>query len=423
VAVPGPSPAPPPRRSRAGVAVAVVVVVLVVASAAAYYLFLGPGSKTAQHLGPATIDLLPSARTRSSCLLETPGAPSPELPLGTGALATNTYSVPNGTVGHVGMCYDATSGSVAATINWTHVGRTGGLAGAGGFFSYPEVSYGVDSWAGAHSTYTNQSPYWTLPATVSSVTARDIWTTLSYSFQSPSATDVTGYDFSLDDFFTQSLPPTFEQGAFVEVMVWFAHHDNYPKEFLNWSAPTLVNSAVTVQPWAIGYWCHGGRNSSNGNLSIDFSYEGQDSAGLAAGTVGVNLSLFLSEAESLMPAVRCWTGPTGDFAQFYFDQANVGSENGARANDSDQYGWTLGSYCFHTSVANATGSSVRCGAGASVDSPAPSPVWSASDGIAVGIAVPGSRPAGDFGRLPPEDRRAGGAHAARIPSGRGTIGR
>jgi len=109
---------------------------------------------------PSEIDLLPSVGTRSTCIVDTPGEPRPILPLAYGALQANTYSVPTGTVGHVGMCYNATDGALFSYANWTKVGA------AGGWFSYPQVAYGVDQYLGALTTYTNQSGAWALPQTV-----------------------------------------------------------------------------------------------------------------------------------------------------------------------------------------------------------------------------------------------------------------
>jgi hypothetical protein len=158
------------------------------------------------------------------------------------------------------MCYDSGSGSLFAYANWSRVGP------GGGWFSYPTVAYGVDTWAytaGGRPTYTHQGSAFELPQPVSSVTGEDVWTTVNYSFHAPSASDTDGYDFSLDDFFTDGIPSEFEHGPFVEVMIWFAHHITYPTTFTPWAAPTLVNSSVSVQPWSVGYWCHGPDNSSN----------------------------------------------------------------------------------------------------------------------------------------------------------------
>jgi hypothetical protein len=352
------TPRAPDRRRLIGV----IVVVLVFLAGSIAYLFLlyaasNPGATAAGPGSPSLIEVLPSHGTRSSCIVGTPGVPRPVLPLANGTFQANTYSVPNGTAGHVGMCYDEGAGSLFAYANWSHVG------GSGGWFSYPQVTYGVDNWDGARSTYTNQSPSWILPEEVSQVADQDVWTVVNYSFHAPPSTDTDGYDFSLDDFFTESLPPVFEHGPFVEVMVWFAHHITYPPEFSSWSAPTLVNSTVSDQPWAVGDWCHGTDNSTNANVSFDYSYDGQGSAGLASGTIGVNLSLILADVEERMTSVSCWTGPTNGFSKFYLDEANLGSEDGALGGTSYNYNWTVSSYCFDTGVTNPTAANLSCTSG------------------------------------------------------------
>ena len=197
---------------------------------------------------------------------------------------------------------------------------------------------------GVHSTYTNQSARWALPQTVAATVSDDLWTTVNYSFAPPNASDVDGYDYSIDDFFTETVPPVFEHGPFVEVMVWFAHHIIYPPHFLHWSAPTFVNGTVSIRPWQVAYWCHGAANGTNANVSFDFAYGNPTSLGVNAGTVGVNISGVLSEVEALMPSVMCWTGPTGGFAQFHLDEANLGSEDGAVAGSDYNYNWTVDQY-------------------------------------------------------------------------------
>ncbi len=255
------------------------------------------------------------------------------------------------------MCYNASPGSLFAYANWSKVGS------AGGWFSYPQVTYGVNSWDGVHSTYTNQSPAWTLPQSVSQIVSESIWTVVNFSFLPPPSNMTSGYDFSLDDFFTGTLPPEFEEGPFVEVMVWFAHHITYPASFSHWSAPTLVNSTLSVQPWDVGEWCHGVDNSSNANVSFDYSYAGQSSSGTNSGTVGVNLSLILADVVQRMPSITCWTGPTHGFANFYLDEANLGSEDGALGGADFNYNWTVSSYCLDTDVRNATVTGLECGHG------------------------------------------------------------
>jgi hypothetical protein len=362
------SPPSGPRRTRWLVPAIALLVGLVVVAGAAFYLFeLRPSSTPSGSPGPGPgsagqIDLLPSPGTRSACIVGTPGVPRPVYPLDFGTYQGNTYSVPAGTVGHVGMCYGAQSGALFAYANWSHVG------GNGGWFSYPQLTYGVANWAGADSTYTNQSAAWILPQQVSQIAGEGIWTVLNYSFHAPPADATGGYDFSLDDFFTDTLPPEFQQGPFVEVMVWFAHHITYPNSFVHWAAPTLVNSTVSLEPWDVGYWCHGVDNGSSANVSFDFSYDGQATSGTSAGTLGVNLSLILSEVEHLMPSVSCWTGPTSGFSNFYLDEANLGSEDGALGGADFNYNWTVTQYCFQTHVTNASTSDLDCNEHPTADS-------------------------------------------------------
>ncbi len=315
------------------------------------------------------VDVLPSPGTASSCIVGTPGVPRPVLPLDEGVFQANTYDVPAGTTGHVGMCYNATPGELFAYANWSHVGATG-------WFSYPQVTYGVNSWDGAGSTYTNQSPAWSLPQTVGSVVDDSVWTIVNYSFRAPSLSDVDGYDFSLDDFFTETLPPVFEDGPFVEVMVWFAHHITYPT-FHTWDAPTLVNGTVESVPWSVGYYCHGTDNGTNANISFDYAYDGQGTSGSPSGTLGVNLSLVLANVEALLPSATCWTGPTSGFSSFHLDEANLGSEDGALNNSSFDYNWTVSGYCFRTFVSVGIGGELGCsasGADPAGASPATEPV-------------------------------------------------
>ncbi|MGD0250242.1 MAG: hypothetical protein ABSB97_05075 [Thermoplasmata archaeon] len=183
---------------------------------------------------------------------------------------------------------------------------------------------------------------------------------MCYRFHAPDAADTDGYDFSLDDFFTESIPPTFEQGPFVEVMAWFAHQITYSSTFTPWTAPTLVNSTVSPQPWDAGYWCHGVDNGTNPNVSFDYSHAGQDSSGLAAGTIGVNLSLILSDVKHRMLGLTCWTGPTKEFSQFHLDDTNLGSEDEALGGTSFNYYWTVNAYCFHVERANQSTADLGC---------------------------------------------------------------
>ena len=351
-------PAPSSRsRIRWGIVVAVVAVAILVT--VAYFGFLrSPESSSGGPAPPApgsAIDLLPSPGTRSGCIVGTPGVPRPTLALDEGVLQGNTYNVPTGTTGHVGMCYDASAGSMFAYANWSHVGP------AGGWFSYPQITYGVNDWLGAYSTYTNQSPLWELPETVSDAIGQNVWFTSTYSLRAPGTADVTGYDLSLDEFLTESLPPVFEVGPFVEVELFLAHNISYPFQWIHWEMPTLVNSTLEVEPWDVGYWCHGPDNSSNANLSFDFSYGGQSTHGLAAGTLGVNLSAVMLEVESLMPGTSCWTGPTGGFSAFHWDEANLGSEDGAVGSADFNYNWTVDEYCIHALPRPADASDLSCG--------------------------------------------------------------
>jgi hypothetical protein len=344
---------------RRRIAALVTVVGLVIAGSGGYWIWRhdSPPSSPSSNLPPGSptrIEILPSVHTRSHCIVGTPGVPRPVLPLANGTFQANTYSVPTGTTGHVGMCYDRGTGSMFAYANWSEVGSSGG------WFSYPQVTYGVANWAGAESTYTNQSEAWVLPEEVSRVVNGSLWTVVNYSFDPPPSSDTSGYDFSLDDFFTETLPPQFEQGPFVEVMVWFAHHITYPAAFIRWSAPTLVNSTVSLEPWAVGEWCHGADNGSNANVSFDFSYDGQGSAGTDQGTIGVNLSLLLADVVARMPSVTCWTGPVDGFSRFYLDEANLGSEDGALGDSSFNYNWTVNEYCFHTEVRVASATTLGC---------------------------------------------------------------
>ena len=281
--------------------------------------------------------------------------PRPVLSLQDGVLQGNTYNVPAGTTGHVGMCYDASSGATFAYANWSHVGGSGFS-----WFSYPQITYGVNAWDGTYSTYTNQTPDWTLPQTVGSVAQGNVWFSTTYSLRAPPTEDVDGYDLSLDDFFTATLPPVFEVGPFVEVEIFLAHNISYPFSYAPWSTPTLVNASITLEPWDIGWWCHGPGNSTNANVSFDFSLGGQSTHGLPAGTVGVNLSAVLTEVERLMPSVSCWTGPTNDFASFHLDEANLGSEDGARGGSSFTYNWTVSQYCIHLVPGAPTLSGLEC---------------------------------------------------------------
>jgi len=345
------------RRRRLTV-VAVGGAAIVVVAVAAWILVspLNPGGPAAP-IGPTEIDILPSPSTHSACVVGTPKASIPMLPLDYGVFQPNTYDVPNGTTGHVGMCYDASNGSMSAYANWSKVGA------AGGWFSYPQIAYGVQYYLPGGATYTSQSLAWELPQTVSSAIAEDLWVTANYSIRAPSPNNVTGYDLSLDDFLSKGLPPTLEVPPFVEVEIFLAHNISYPFHWVHWSTLTLVNASLEVEPWDVAYWCHGTDNGTNGNVSFDFSYGGQSTHGLAAGTLGVNLSAVLGEVEALMPGASCWTGPTGEFAGFYLGQEDLGSEDGAVGGASFNYNWTVTDYCLHTRVDPTAASAVACGTG------------------------------------------------------------
>ncbi len=332
-----------------------------VAGVGVYFLLLpAPPAR----LSPTEIDLLPSAGTPSRCIVDTPGQPRPTLTLREGTLQANTYSVPTGTTGHVGMCYDAANGSMFGYANWSKVGASGG------WFSYPQIAYGVNLYDGVHTTYTPQSPAWRLPQTVAATVNESLWVTANYSLRAPPSADVDGYDLSFDDFLSYGLPPTLDVPPFVEVEIFLAHNISYPFAWVHWSMPTLVNSSVTVRPWDVAYWCHGADNGTNGNVSFDFSYDGQGTHGLASGSLGVNLSAVFAEVELLLPGATCWTGSPARFASgFYLGEEDLGSEDGAAGGSTFTYNWTVTDYCLHTLV-NVTDVSPKC---ASTDSAGPAP--------------------------------------------------
>jgi hypothetical protein len=305
---------------------------------------------------PGLINILPSSGTRSYCITGVPGVPRPTYPLQYGVFQGNTYNVPTGTSGLVGMCYDSSTGSMLGYANWSKVGP------AGGWFSYPQITYGVNFWYGPYTTYTNMSPSWELPQKVAAVTNESVWFTANYDLNAPPSSDVTGYDLSFDEYLMDQVPSYFEVGPFVEVELFLAHNISYPFHWIHWSTPTLVNGVVASVPWDIAWWCHGPTpdNGSNENVSFDLSLDGQSTFGLAAGQVGVNMSAVFAEVESLMPSVSCWEGPTHGFSGFYFDEANLGSEDGAVGGATYSYNWTVDDYCIHTGVTAASTSSLSC---------------------------------------------------------------
>jgi hypothetical protein len=358
----------PPRSARrisgarggGSTVLAVVLVIIVLFVAAIGYLTVRP--YFAKHKAPASnapfsgeIDIVPAAGTAPGCVVATPGSGIPTKGLANGSLEANTFNVPSGTAGSVGLCYNAETGSVLNYVNWSSVG------GAGGWFTYPEISYGVQSWGGSATTYTPQSSHWSLPATVDSVVGSNAWGTVSYTYHPPNPSVARGNDYSFDDFLTETRPPVFEQGPFIEVMVWFYHNQLYPISFSQWSMPTLVDGSLSNQRWDVGYWCHGPHNGTSPLLTFDFAFRGDSSTGMTAGTVGVDLSLVLAHVEQLMPAVSCWSGPTGGFSQFYLDQMNLGSEETVNGSVALNYNWTESSYCLHLLTQPPTAAAVSCG--------------------------------------------------------------
>jgi hypothetical protein len=304
-----------------------------------------------------TVSLLPSATTASTCIAQSAGSASRELPLEFGTLQTNVYAAPAGTGGNATLCYDADTGRLSSYVNWTHVG------GSGGWFSYPQLAYGVDDYEGAYDTYTNQSPTWTLPETVATTVNSSLWVTASYHYVPPSLRHAIGYDLSFDNFLSEGLPPTFENGPFIEILVLLDHHlVSHPAGWIPWSMTTLVNSKVATDPWYVGYWCHGAKNSSSPSLTFDFSYNGsaETTVGLTEGTIGVNLSAVLREVDALVGNVSCWTGPASLVSKFYLGQQVFGSEAGIRANATVSYRWTESRYCLHVNVTNVSATTLDC---------------------------------------------------------------
>jgi hypothetical protein len=300
------------------------------------------------------VGILPSTGTRTGCIRAVPDVPRPELALQNGSLQANTYDVPNGTTGAAGMCYNAVDGSMFAYANWSRVGAPGG------WFSYPQVAYGVDLYDGVHTTYTNQSPAWELPQTVAQTVNESLWVVSRYEFNAPPPGDVDGYDLSFDDFLSEGLPPTFEVTPFVEVEIFLAHNISYPYHWIHWQMPTLVNGSVTLSPWDIAYWCHGVDNGSNANISFDLSFDGQGTHGLNGGTIGVNLSAVFAEVESILPSASCWTGPADRFSSFYLGEEDLGSEDGANGGTAFNYNWTISAYCLQLHVARSGPPSIGC---------------------------------------------------------------
>jgi hypothetical protein len=353
---------PPPRvRSRRGVWAALVAVLLIVG------LLAGLGySETegwigaASHAAPSNlVHILPSAGTKSQCITQAPGDPEALLPLQYGALQTNVYAAPNGTLGSVGMCYNAGSGALFNYVNWSQVG------GKGGWFSYPQVVYGVNQFEGPTDTYTGQGSSWVLPQSEAAVVRDGVWVTSAYNYNEPTGNTSTGDDISFDNYLTPGSTPTWKTQPWVEVLILLDHEIwSYPSVWANWSMPTLVNSTVSVQPWAIGYWCHGKDNSSSDNITFDFSYDGspREVRGLANGTLGVNLSAVVNEVAAMLPSASCYTAGSSSFPTFNLGQEVFGAEAGVHTNSSFSFNWTISEYCIHVEVASPSPANLSCAA-------------------------------------------------------------
>jgi hypothetical protein len=305
------------------------------------------------------VHILPSSGTKSQCISQAPSQPEALLPLQYGVLQTNVYAPPNGTAGSVGMCYDAGSGSLSNFVNWSAVG------GKGGWFSYPQVVYGVNQFEGPTDTYTGQLPNWMLPQSEASIARGGVWVTSSYDYNEPSGNTSTGDDISFDNYLTPGSTPTWKTQPWVEVLILLDHEIwSYPSAWANWSMPTLVNSTISVEPWAIGYWCHGAKNGTNGNITFDFSYGGSPRVvrGLAEGTLGVNLSAVLDEVDAMLPSASCWSGTSSTFPTFNLGQEVYGAEAGVHTNSSFTFNWTISQYCIHVDVETPSPANVSCDA-------------------------------------------------------------
>jgi hypothetical protein len=341
----------------------------------------------------AGVTFLPSQGTASHCVTQAPGQPDHELPLKNGTLQTNVYAAPAGTTGHAGLCYDSSTGSLLSYVNWSKVG------GNGGWFSYPEDTYGVDRFNSTGDTYTNQSSVWKLPQSVATTISDRLWVTAAYDYHPPVRSKATGDDLSFDNYLTKELPPTWENGTpFIEVLVLLAHKVwSYPSEWIAWSMRTLVNSHVETVPWDIGYWCHGPDNGTSATVTFDFSYGGspRTTIGLQRATVGVNMSAVLREVETLAPNVGCWTGTSDPVSSFYLDQEVFGAEAGVHTSGAFKFNWTVTQYCLHVNVRSVSSATVSCtaGLGASPRTTAPPGVVPVGRSVA-GILVAVSRPAG-----------------------------
>jgi len=303
------------------------------------------------------IPILPSAGTASKCVTQHPAKTNRQYALRKGALETNVYAAPHGTTGLAGLCYDAATGSLLGYVNWTHVG------GKGGWFSYPEVAYGVDEY-GPNDTYTHQNPKWALPESVATITNKSLWVTASYDYHPPPASQASGDDLSFDNYFSEGLPPSFENGTpWVELLVLLSHQVwSNPSEWVAWNMSTLVNSTVVNATWDIGWWCHGSGNTSSPSVTFDFSYGGspRTTTGLTSGTLGVNLSAIVAELEHLLPHASCWTGTADPFSGFELGQEVFGAEAGVHTKGPFEYNWTISRYCFHVGVVGLRPAEVEC---------------------------------------------------------------
>jgi hypothetical protein len=309
------------------------------------------------HAHAQVIRILPSEDTPSKCVTQSAKKENHQSRLHNGTLETNVYAAPHGTVGQAGLCYDAATGGLLGYVNWSHVG------GKGGWFSYPEIAYGVDEY-GPNDTYTHQSSKWTLPESVAAAVNKSLWVTASYDYHPPPASQASGDDLSFDNYFSEGLPPSFENGTpWVELLVLLAHKVwSYPSEWFAWNTTTLVNSTVVNATWDIGWWCHGSGNTSSPSVTFDFSYGGspRTTVGAPQGTLGVNLSAVMVELESLLPHAACWTGNADPFSSFYLGQEVFGAEAGVHTNGSFEYNWTISSYCLHVGVLDPTEATLVC---------------------------------------------------------------
>jgi hypothetical protein len=378
------------RRRAWAVVIAALLLLAILAGLGVSYSngWIGGGSHAALS-DTDLVQVLPSSGTKSACITQAPDGPEGFLPLQDGALQTNVYSAPNGTDGAVGMCYDAATGALFNYVNWSKVGHPGG------WFSYPQVVYGVDQFEGPTDSYTGQGPNWVLPQSEATVVHHDVWVTSSYDYNEPTGNTSTGDDISFDNYLTPGATPTWKVQPWVEVLVLLDHEIwSSPSVWANWSMPTLVDSTLSTEPWAIGYWCHGKSNSSNGNITFDFSYGGSPRlvGGLADGTLGVNLSAVIEEVATILPSASCWTGNSSAFSTFNLGQEVYGAEAGVHTNSSFGFNWTIDQYCIHVDVETPSPSNVSCSvAGAESIGGASEPSSAQDVGVAGVAATPRPR--------------------------------